>query len=65
MMDEKTINEMIEKLVRGELDEIYVEKKDFMSFRNVIVNRPDFKHFRGTALRGGDVIYEYMDEPRK
>ncbi|MGJ7919691.1 hypothetical protein [Neobacillus sp. LXY-4] len=63
-MNEETINEKLEKLKNKELAELFVEKADFLSVRKVIVNRSDFKHFRGTALRGGDVLYQYLDEPR-
>ncbi|MEH7204067.1 hypothetical protein V7130_16315, partial [Bacillus safensis] len=30
----------------------------------VLVNQDDFKHFRGIAKHGGDVIFEYLTEAR-
>ena len=63
-MDEKTIQELFDQLKRGERSEVRIKKEDFLNVRKVIVNRPDFKHLRGIAQRGGDVIYEYLKEPR-
>jgi hypothetical protein len=63
-MNVEAINEIFEKLKNKELNEYFVKKEDFLSVRSVLVQRSDFKHFRGTALRGGDVLYEYLDEAR-
>jgi hypothetical protein len=63
-MEEHSINEILDKLMTGELREYYVKNENFMKFRQVLVKRPDFKHFRGIGQRGGDVLYEYLKEPR-
>jgi len=63
-MNEQTIQDMFEKLKNKELNEFFVNKADFLTVRMILVKREDFKHFRGTALRGGDVVYQYMDEQR-
>lgn len=63
-MDKEQAVRMLDSLKNKEVDEIFVSKQDFMIFREVIVKRKDFKHYRGIAQRGGDVIYQYMDEPR-
>ncbi|WP_299092939.1 hypothetical protein [uncultured Metabacillus sp.] len=63
-MDEQTIHEILDKLKDGELHEYLVTKDRFLSFRTVLVNREDFKHFRGIAQQGGSVIYRYLQEPR-
>lgn len=63
-MDQEQASRMLDSLKNREVEEIFVSKLDFMTFREVIVKREDFKHFRGIAQRGGDVIYQYMDEPR-
>ncbi|MEH7882986.1 hypothetical protein V7654_01555 [Bacillus sp. JJ1609] len=63
-MDKEQAVRMLDSLKNKEVDEIFVSKQDFMIFREVIVNREDFKHYRGIAQRGGDVIYQYLDEPR-
>ncbi len=63
-MDEQTANHLLDKLASGEVNEITVKKEDFLIFRNVLTKRDDFKHFRGIAQRGGDVVYEYLEKPR-
>lgn len=63
-LDEQFINDMFEKLKRGEISEYFVKKEDFLSIREVLVKRPDFKHFRGIARRNGDVIYQYREIAR-
>ncbi|MFB6465703.1 hypothetical protein ACE38V_02670 [Cytobacillus sp. Hz8] len=63
-MNQELVNEVLEKLKNGELSEHYVKKEDFLSFREVLVKRPDFKHFRGIAGHGGNIVYQYLQEPR-
>ncbi|WAA13214.1 hypothetical protein [Fervidibacillus halotolerans] len=63
-MDEKTAREWIEKLASGQWSECRVEKNDFLVFRSVLTKRADFKHFHGSAQRGGAVIFTYLKEPR-
>jgi hypothetical protein len=63
-MKEELITEILDRLMTGELTEYYVTKDEFMEFRQVLVNRKDFKHFRGIGQRGGDVLYQYLKEPR-
>ncbi|MHC0038630.1 hypothetical protein [Pseudoneobacillus sp. C159] len=63
-MNESFINEQLESLKKGILSEYHVSKEDFLSFREVLVNRKDFKHFRGIAGRGGSVVYQYLENPR-
>lgn len=63
-MKEEHIQEVLDKLKNGELTEYFVSKEDFLSVRNVLVKREDFKNFRGVAKRGGDVLYTYLETPR-
>ncbi|MEH7177366.1 hypothetical protein [Neobacillus vireti] len=63
-MNDQFVIDVLEKLKSGELTEFYVKKEDFMIFREVLVKREDFKHFRGIGQRGGDVLYQYLEEPR-
>ncbi|WP_160720326.1 hypothetical protein [Bacillus sp. USDA818B3_A] len=63
-MNEELINQILNQLMTGELSEYYVKNEDFMEFRSVLVKRQDFKHFRGIGQRGGDVLYQYLKEPR-
>ena len=61
---ELLINEILEQLMCGDLSEYYVKNEDFLEFRQVLVKRKDFKHFRGIGQRGGDVLYHYLETPR-
>jgi hypothetical protein len=63
-MKEEMITEILDQLRTGERAEYYVTNNDFMEFRKVLVKREDFKHFRGIGQRGGDVLYQYLEEPR-
>ena len=63
-MDGQTVTEILDQLRDGELNEYHVTKEQFFIFREVLVNREDFKHFRGIAKQGGSVIYRYLKEPR-
>jgi hypothetical protein len=63
-MDEQTIQAILDQLRDGELNEYHVSKEQFIEFRNILVNREDFKHFRGIAQQGGSIIYRYLQEPR-
>jgi hypothetical protein len=63
-MTEEMITEILDRLMTGELTEYYVTNEEFMEFRQVLVKRQDFKHFRGIGQRGGDVLYQYLKEPR-
>jgi hypothetical protein len=58
------ITEILNRLMVGELSEYYVENGEFMEFREVLVKRADFKQFRGIGQRGGDILYQYLKEPR-
>jgi hypothetical protein len=63
-VNEELITEILNQLMTGELSEYYVKNEDFMEFRKVLVKREDFKHFRGIGQRNGDVLYQYLQEPR-
>lgn len=63
-LTEEMITDILDRLKTGELSEYYVTKDQFMEFRQVLVKRKDFKHFRGIGQRGGDVLYQYLKEPR-
>jgi hypothetical protein len=63
-LDKEQAVRMLESLKNKEVEEIFVSKHDFMEFREFLVKRDDFKHFRGIAQRGGDVIFRYMDDAR-
>lgn len=58
------LKEMIEKLKNGEIKQIEVDKSSFYELRELIVEREDFKRFRGIAKQKGIVVYEYLEEER-
>lgn len=60
----ENLKDMIEKLKNGEIKQIEVDKNTFYEFRELIVEREDFKHFRGIAKQKGIVVYEYLEEER-
>lgn len=64
MLNVDLINERLDQLKNGVLNEYYVSKEEFLDFRKILVLREDFKHFRGIAQRGGAVIYHYLEAPR-
>lgn len=55
---------LVEQLIAGEIKEIHISKEEFLTFRQVIVQHEKFKHIRGEAKQGGDVIYTYLEVPR-
>jgi len=64
LMTSEEVNEVLDQLKSGEQSEYHVTKDEFISFRQVLVNRDDFKHFRGIAQRGGEVVYQYIENAR-
>ena len=52
------------QLKEGELSSYRVNKEDFLKFREVLVKHEQFKHFRGEAQQGGDIMYTYLAEQR-
>jgi len=63
-MNKEEISALLDQLKEGVISELHVSKEDFLTVREVIVARSDFKHFRGVAERGGSVMYRYMENPR-
>ena len=57
-------NKILQQLKEGEITSYKVVKEDFLKFRDVLVKHEDFKHFRGEAQQGGDIIYTYLAEKR-
>ncbi|MDP7979365.1 abortive phage infection protein [Bacillus multifaciens] len=63
-MDKQQVNMILDQLKNNEIQEYIVTKEVFYTFREVLVEREDFKHFRGNAQHGGKIIYTYMEMPR-
>lgn len=55
---------ILEKLKEGEFTSYNVSKEEFLKFREVLVKHSHFKHFRGEAQQGGDIIFTYLAEQR-
>ena len=55
---------MIEQLKSGEEQKIIIPKEEFLQFRELLVKDEMFKHFRGEAQQGGDVIFTFLEVPR-
>lgn len=55
---------MIKQLKSGEVNSIEISKDEFLQFREVLVKDEMFKHFRGEALQGGNVIFTFLEVPR-
>ncbi|AZB42562.1 hypothetical protein CEF21_09830 [Bacillus sp. FJAT-42376] len=63
-MDHQTVNEMLDQLKNGERKEFTVSNDLFLTVREVLVKREDFKHFRGIARHEGHTVYRYMETAR-
>jgi predicted kinase len=63
-MNQDQIHSILQDLSNRNIEEVLIKKEDFLIFRAELVKREDFKHFRGIAQHGGDIIYTYLDEPR-
>ncbi|RUL51849.1 MULTISPECIES: hypothetical protein [Lysinibacillus] len=55
---------MIEQLKKREVKSIEIKKEEFLQFREVLVKDELFKHFRGEAKQGGNVVFTFLDQPR-
>lgn len=64
LVDREEANEQLDALKKGEIDELVVEKEHFLLFQPLLVQREDFKHFRGIAKHGGKIVYRYLEAPR-
>jgi hypothetical protein len=59
-----TYEQQLEGLKEGNIPSITIEKEHFLEFRKILIQRKDFKHFRGIAKQGGVVIYTYENDAR-
>ncbi|MEO4054302.1 hypothetical protein [Solibacillus sp. CAU 1738] len=55
---------MIDELRNGEVQSIQLSKENFLEFRKVLIQDPQFKHFRGEAKQGGDIVFTFLDNAR-
>lgn len=55
---------MIEQLKNKEIASIEIQKGEFLQFREYLVKDEKFKHFRGEAKQGGNIVFTYLETPR-
>ena len=55
-------NELLDQLKAEEISALTIQKEDFMEFRESLIAREDFKHFRGAAFHHGKTVYTYTKE---
>lgn len=60
----ESYEEKLELLKNGSVKALEITKEEFLTFREVLIKREDFKHFSGNAQQGGNVIYTYSELPR-
>ncbi|MFX3674292.1 MAG: hypothetical protein ACE3JQ_07585 [Paenisporosarcina sp.] len=51
--------QMMQDLKEGLQSSFTISKEEFLTFREVLIAREDFKHFKGVAKQGGSVVYTY------
>lgn len=56
--------QLLDQLRNKEVESITISKAEFLQFREQLVKDPQFKHFRGEAKQGGDVVFTFLDVPR-
>lgn len=56
--------QMLQELKEGIQSSVTISKEEFLAFREVLIAREDFKHFKGIAKQGGSIVYTYELESR-
>lgn len=55
---------MLDQLRNKEVASFEITKEEYLQFREILVKDEQFKHFRGEAKQGGNIVYTYLDVPR-
>lgn len=50
---------MLNQLRNGEVTSIEINKDEYLHFREVLVKDAQFKHFRGEAKQGGNIVFTF------
>lgn len=61
-MEKETALQILDDLRTGKITEYLIEKNDFMTFREALIEQEDKAQFVGIAQKGGNVIYQYRKE---
>ena len=56
--------QMLQELKEGIQSSVTISKEEFLLFREALIVREDFKHFKGIAKQGGSIVYTYELESR-
>ncbi|KGR83907.1 hypothetical protein [Lysinibacillus odysseyi] len=56
--------DLLNQLRNGEIEKVEISKADYLAFREVLVQDPQFKHFRGEAKQGGNIVFKFLATPR-
>lgn len=55
---------LIDQLRNGDVQSILIKKEEFLQFREHLLKDAQFKHFRGEAKQGGDVVFTFLQQAR-
>lgn len=55
---------LIDQLRNGDVQSILIKKEEFLQFRELLLKDEQFKHFRGEAKQGGDVVFTFIQQAR-
>lgn len=55
---------LIDQLRNGDVQSILIKKEEFLQFRELLLKDAQFKHFRGEAKQGGDVVFTFLQQAR-
>ena len=55
---------ILDQLRNKEVTSVEIKKEEYLQFRETLVKDEQFKHFRGEAKQGGNIVYTYLDVPR-
>ncbi|AEB29466.1 hypothetical protein CAR_c07720 [Carnobacterium sp. 17-4] len=58
-MTKEELQMKMDQLVQGQVDNITIEKNDFMTFREIWINHKKKEQIIGEALHNGNIIYRY------
>lgn len=56
--------QMLDQLRNGKVNSIVITKSEYLHFREALVKDPQFKHFRGEAKQGGNIVFTFLEVPR-
>lgn len=53
--------EQMNQLRNGSIEQLEIDKENFLIFRSALIEQDDFKQFIGKAGHGGKTVYSYQD----